>query len=347
MDRQRGLVEGVRDGLIGLRVVLGLQFGLRALPQRACGVDLLRLRLGGFFAFFLFRSFDQLDRKQDVVRIGRDHAADLVAFEIFLRVVLQVQHDLGAARHTLRLALVRRRDVEAGAAGRGPHPRLGRSRTAARHRDPVGHHEGRVEPDTELADQAGAVLRLGELIHEGARAGARDRAEVVDQFLPVHADAVVGDGQRAGRLVGRDADREVAAFGRQFGLGDRLVAQPVEGIGGVGDQLAQKNVGLGIDRVHHHAQQFGHLGLELVGFGRLRCLHASVAHHVCPYLDRTASDIAAGPRPARVAITGCGGRRRSDCWRACRCSAPAPARAGRRGPRRHQGHAGPMRGLGP
>ena len=34
-----------------------------------------------------------------MVRIGRDDAADLVRLEIFLRVVLQMQHDLGAARH--------------------------------------------------------------------------------------------------------------------------------------------------------------------------------------------------------------------------------------------------------
>ena len=53
----------------------------------------------------------------------------------------------------------------------------------------------------------------------------------------------------------------------QVRLGDRLVAQLVAGVGGVGDQLAQEHVGLGIDRVHHQAQQLRHLGLERVGFG--------------------------------------------------------------------------------
>ena len=51
------------------------------------------------------------------------------------------------------------------------------------------------------------------------------------------------------------------------GLGDRLVAQPVAGVGGVGNQLAQENVGLGIDRMHHQAQQLGHFGLKRMGLG--------------------------------------------------------------------------------
>ena len=52
------------------------------------------------------------------------------------------------------------------------------------------------------------------------------------------------------------------AVAEQVGLGDRLIAQLVAGIRGVGDQLAQEDVGLGIDRVHHQVQQLGNLGLE-------------------------------------------------------------------------------------
>ena len=54
---------------------------------------------------------------------------------------------------------------------------------------------------------------------------------------------------------------------QQFRFRNRLVAKLVAGIGRIGDQLAQKHVGLGIDRVHHEAQQFGNLRLERVGFG--------------------------------------------------------------------------------
>ena len=83
--------------------------------------------------------------------------------EILLLVGLEVQHDLGAARHARRLLLARRRDLEAGAARRSARPRP-RSLPARRlvDLDAVRHHEGRIEADAELADQAAAVLGLGQ-----------------------------------------------------------------------------------------------------------------------------------------------------------------------------------------
>ena len=76
-------------------------------------------------------------------------------------------------------------------------------------------------------------LDLSQAAHECARPRAGDGAEIVDQLLPVHAEAGVGDGQRPGLGVGLDADRQRAALRQQFWLGDRLVAQLVAGIGGV------------------------------------------------------------------------------------------------------------------
>ncbi len=49
---------------------------------------------------------------------------------------------------------------------------------------------------------------------------------------------------------------------QQLRLGDRLVAQLLAGVGGVGDQLAQEHVLVRIDRVHHQVQQAGHVGFE-------------------------------------------------------------------------------------
>ena len=70
------------------------------------------------------------------------------------------------------------------------------------------------------------------------------------------------DGQRSGVLVGGEADLEFGVLDQEVGLGDRLVAQPVAGVRGVGNQLAQEDIGLGIDRMHHQAQQLGDLGLK-------------------------------------------------------------------------------------
>ena len=48
----------------------------------------------------------------------------------------------------------------------------------------------------------------------------------------------------------------------RLGLGDRLVAQLVEGVGGIGNEFAQEDIAVGIDRMHHERQELGDFGLE-------------------------------------------------------------------------------------
>src|SRR3712207_8947539 len=59
----------------------------------------------------------------------------------------------------------------------------------------------RVEPDAELADQFRPVLRLGlpQVLQKRLGPAAGDRAEVLDDLFPRHADAVVADRQRLGQ----------------------------------------------------------------------------------------------------------------------------------------------------
>jgi hypothetical protein len=119
-----------------------------------------------------------------------------------------------------------------------------------------------------LADQAGRVLRLGQSADECARSGAGHGSEIVDQLLPAHADPAVHNGQGSRLGVGPDADHERAAVGEQLRPVDAFVAQLVAGVRGVGDQLAQEYVRLGIDGVNHEAEQFGHFRLKGMGLGR-------------------------------------------------------------------------------
>ena len=137
--------------------------------------------------------------------------------EIFRRVLFQVQDDLGAARDTGGVLLAGRRDFKPAAARGRPDKDLIGTGAAAGDDDAIGHHERRIEADAELADQIGAVLGLGEAGEKGFGAGACDGAEIVDQLLPVHADAAVDDGKRIGRLVRRDADFGRRAVGDQLG----------------------------------------------------------------------------------------------------------------------------------
>ena len=100
-----------------------------------------------------------------------------------------------------------------------------------------------------------------------------------------HADAVVADRQRLRRLVGGKLDLELGIVGDEFGLGDRLIAQLVAGIGGIGDEFAQEDVAVGIDRMHHEMQELGDFRLELMGlrFG-LRLRFRRLGHRI-PHAD--------------------------------------------------------------
>ena len=61
-------------------------------------------------------------------------------------------------------------------------------------------------------------------------------------------------------------DARLRIVGEEGGRGDGLVAQPLAGVGGVGDELAEEDVLVGIDRVHHQVQQPRDVGFEDAAF---------------------------------------------------------------------------------
>jgi hypothetical protein len=67
MQRHGRLIERTRKRLVGLRIILWLEFGLRSLPQRARRIDLPWLALFGC----------EFDRELDVIGIGANDALDL------------------------------------------------------------------------------------------------------------------------------------------------------------------------------------------------------------------------------------------------------------------------------
>jgi hypothetical protein len=68
--------------------------------------------------------------------------------------------------------------------------------------------------------------------------------------------------------VDRQVDLQLRVVG-QLGAGDLLEPALVEGVGGVGDQLAEEDVLVGVERVDHQVEELLHLGLEFVTFGAL------------------------------------------------------------------------------
>ena len=81
--------------------------------------------------------------------------------------------------------------------------------------------------------------------------------------------AVVRESQCLGVRIDRNLDRKRSAVLDELRLGDRLVAQLLAGVGGVGDELADEDLAVGIDRVYHQMQQARNIGLEALRAGGL------------------------------------------------------------------------------
>ncbi len=134
-------------------------------------------------------------------------------------------------------------------------------------RDAVGDDERGVEADAELSDEM-RVLRAvrREPGEELARARLGDRADVLDDFLARHADAVVGHGDRARLRVVADANLRVGIVLEERRVGHRFEAQLVAGVGRVRHQLAQEDLLVAVQGVDHQVQQLLDLGLEAERF---------------------------------------------------------------------------------
>ena len=108
---------------------------------------------------------------------------------------------------------------------------------------------------------------LGVLAHfllELVGTGGGDHAQMVLQILPVHADAVVGHGDDAARLVHGQIDLEILAVHANRIIGQSQIAQLVAGIRGVGDDFAEEDLLVCINGVDHQIQQTLGLGFKLL-----------------------------------------------------------------------------------
>ena len=85
------------------------------------------------------------------------------------------------------------------------------------------------------------------MAHLGARLG--DGTKVVDHVGLGHADTGVADGERLVLLVGRDADVELLLGLERRRVSQRLVADLVERIRAVGDDLAKEDLLVRVERV--------------------------------------------------------------------------------------------------
>lgn len=155
------------------------------------------------------------------------------------------------------------------------HAFAGRKTGATRvHIDLVGDDERAIEAHAELADQVGVLLLVAtEVLEEIGGAGLGNRAQVRDRIFAAHADAVVVDGDGARVLVVVDADAQLATAFQQLGLDQGFEAQLIGGVGSIGDQLAQEDFLVRVQRMDHQLQQLLDLGLEA------KCLLVGINGH--------------------------------------------------------------------
>ena len=83
-----------------------------------------------------------------------------------------------------------------------------------------------------------------------------------------HTDTGIPDDQGLVLLVGDDVDAEVLAGIQLAGVGQGLISDLVQGIGGVGDEFSQEDLLVGVDGVDDQREQLRDLSLELEGFAR-------------------------------------------------------------------------------
>ena len=148
-----------------------------------------------------------------------------------------------------------------------PPPRLLLPVLSGNHGDLVGHHERGIEAHAELTDDIG--VRRGLAVHllpEPETAGGGDDAQIVLQLVPIHTDAVVADGQQPLFLVQHQLDGELIPADAHLVVGETEIAQLVDGVRSVGDDLTQKYLLVGVDGVDHQIQQPLRLRLEFFSF---------------------------------------------------------------------------------
>ena len=254
------------DVLVELVVLLLADLALVLEPDRLARVEGLELGLldGLLLVLGVGLAAGHLHhhRVLDEVGVLLDHLAQLPLLQVLLRVLLEVEDDVGAA------ALLGGVLEGVAAVGVGlPEHRLvgGGAGAAGEDGDLVGDHEGRVEADAELADQLRVVLDLAALEQLEELLGPRvgDGPQGLGGLVAGQADAVVAHGEGAGLLVGDQLDLPVAPLRVDGRVGERQIAGLVDGVAGVGDQLAQEDLLVRVEGMDHQVEDLVDLGLEL------------------------------------------------------------------------------------
>ena len=265
--------------LVPCDAVVVRHLGFGPLPDRDAGVDDLVLRhhtvvvLGRavvvlFFGLKTLLVLDvHADRPADIVGVFLHQRLDLPDLQIgsvnlVVRVFLDVHDDIGPDG-----VAVTGRDGVAVRALAVPFHALGLAELAGDHGHLIGDHERGVKAHAELSDDGEILILCLFAVHfalelEGTALG--DDAEVVLRFRHGHADAVIAHGDGTGILVQDDVDPEIVTVQTHRIVREGQIAELIDCVGCVGNNLAQENLFIRVDRIDHQVEKTLGFCLELL-----------------------------------------------------------------------------------
>lgn len=229
--------------LDGFFLVLDLLFGVS---------DLIKSQASKKFYLLNLLGHRQLNGIRDEFGVLLDDVLDALLLKVFELILLKVEANLGT---TAKRRVDGVGGDSKGTTGSGLPDVLLVVIVLRDDLDTLGDEVGRVETDTELTNH-GDVGAGAESLHKALQMTIRwtytrtktrfthlsarlgNRTEVVNHVGFGHTNTGVTEGEDLVLFVGDDADEEVLPRVKDRGVGQRLVADLVEGIGGVRDELS-------------------------------------------------------------------------------------------------------------
>jgi hypothetical protein len=248
--------------LLNLRLVVLLLLSIILLLGGLI-VGVSDLLVGGLLAH-------ELDGEANELGVLLDEILDAALLNELGLVLLKVENDLGTTGKRIRVVGL---DGES-ATGVGLPLVLGLVVLLGDDGDSLSDKIGGVETDTELTNHAD-IGTSGDGLHETSGSGLGDGTKVVAEVRLGHTDTGIVDGEGVVDLVGDDLDAKVGLSLLLLGLRDGAVADLVERIGSVGDELSKEDLLVGIEGVDNQRHQLLNIGIELeeifgaLGFGHL------------------------------------------------------------------------------
>mmetsp|Transcript_37327 Transcript_37327/g.63550 ORF Transcript_37327/g.63550 Transcript_37327/m.63550 type:complete len:312 (+) Transcript_37327:1261-2196(+) len=204
----------------------------------------------------------KFDREANELRVLLHKVLNPLLLQVFAHVLLHVKHN---ASSTAQSRIISLRHGETSAS-------LGRPDVAfviiilRYNLHLVGNEVRGVESHTELANH-GNVSAGSERLHEGLGSGLGNGSEVVDEVGLGHTNSGVLNGERVVGLIRDEFDLELGLAVEHAAVRETLVADLVERIGRVGDELAKKDLLVGVEGVDDQRKELVDVSGEGVAFG--------------------------------------------------------------------------------